>query len=145
MRRDTHEHLRSFAAVTCLAASLLTTGCATLRELPPAEYAARAERKGVRVDTREGLHYRFDHARFGPDTLTGHRLRDTEGAFEEYHTVMIPLDAVERLRVRRTSWWRTGLVAGGVAVAASAAVVANRRGSSGGADSGPVIPGPIDP
>lgn len=144
MRLARHR-LRTLAAMTCLGAQLAATGCATMRELPRAEYAARAERKGVVVDTREGLHYRFDVARFGPDTLTGHRLRDTEGAFEEYHTVAIPLDAVDRLKVRRTNWWRSGLIAGAVAVAASAAVVAKRQGSSGNRDSSSVLPGPIDP
>ncbi len=143
--RGAHDRRRTLAALACLAASLAATGCATLRELPRAEYAARGERKGVVVDTREGLHYRFDYARFGPDSLTGHRLRDTEGALEEYHTVAIALDEVERLRVRRTNWWRTGLIAGGVAVAASAAVVAKRQSSNGGGDTGPVLPGPIDP
>lgn len=128
-----------------LAAGLGATGCATMRQLPRAEYAARAERKGVVVDTREGLHYRFDYATFGPDTLTGHRLRDTEGAFGEYHTVAIPLETVERLSVRRTSWLRTGLIGGGVVLAAAAAVVAGRRGSSQETPGGPELPGPIDP
>ena len=137
--RGSRSRIRVFAALACLGA----TGCATMRELPRAEYAARAERKGVVVDTREGLHYRFDVARFGPDTLIGHRLRDTEGAFEEYHTVAIPLEAVERLSVRRTSWLRTGLIAGGVAAAAVSAAVARRGGSSPEPDPGPVLPPPI--
>jgi hypothetical protein len=130
-----------FAALACLGA----TGCATMRELPRAEYAAQAERKGVVVDTREGLHYRFDLARFGPDTLTGHRLRDTEGAFEEYHTIAIPLDAIERLSVRRTSWLRSGLVAGGVAAVAVSAVVVRRQGGSPASNPDPVEPPPIEP
>lgn len=126
-----------------LAACLGVSGCATMRELPRAEYAARAERKGVAVDTREGLHYRFDLARFGPDTLVGLRLRDTEGAFEEYHTVAIPLEEVDRLLVRRTNWFRTGLVGGGVIAAAVTAAVAGRRSTTADIDSGPVLPPPI--
>lgn len=128
----------------CLGLCLGATGCSTMRELPRAEYATRPERKGVVVDTREGLHYRFDYAHFGPDTLIGHRLRDTEGAFEEYHTVAIPLEAVERLSVRRTNWLRTGLIGGGVIAAAATAVVAGRPDKSPGTDSGPVIP-PVEP
>jgi hypothetical protein len=135
---------RSLAAVACLAAQLGATGCATLRELPRAEYAARPERKGVVVDTREGLHYRFDLARFGPDTLTGHRLRDTEGPFEEYATVAIPLESVERLKVRRTSWWRTGLIAGGIVLAVVTAAVARSQGTTP-TDPGPIEPPPVDP
>jgi hypothetical protein len=128
-----------------LAACVGATGCATMRVLPRAEYAARGERKGVVVDTREGLHYRFDHATFGADTVYGYRLRDTEGAFEEYHTVAIPLETVERLSVRQTNWLRTGLIGGGVVLAAAAAVVAKRRGSSSDPGTGPELPGPIDP
>ena len=81
---------RAVAPLVCLFA----TGCATLHELPRAEYAAKPERKGVVVDTREGLHYKFDLARFSPDTLVGQKLKDTEGPFEEYNTVAIPLEAV---------------------------------------------------
>ena len=127
-----------------LAVCLGATGCATMRELPRAQYAARDERKGVALDTREGLHYRFDYARFGPDTLVGYRLRDTEGAFEEYDTLVIPLEAIERLSVRRTNWFRTGLIGGGVIAAAATAVVVGRKEPSPGSDSGPVIP-PVEP
>jgi hypothetical protein len=137
--------VRAFAwSCAFLASCLGATGCATMRELPRAEYAARAERKGVAVDTREGLHYRFDHATFGPDTVFGYRLRDTEGAFEEYFTVAIPLERIERLSVRQTNWLRTGLIGGGVVVGAAAAVVAKRRGSTD-TPSGPELPGGIDP
>lgn len=118
------------------------TGCATMRVLPRAEYAARAERKGVVVDTREGLHYRFDHASFGADTLFGYRLRDTEGAFEEYATVAIPLERVEKLSVRHTNWLRTGVIGGAVVVAAAAAVVARRQSTPPETDPGPVLPPP---
>ena len=146
MRVDRNRPYRTLAAFTwlwgCLGACVGATGCATMRELPRAEYAARAERKGVVVDTREGLHYRFDLARFGPDSLIGHRLRDTEGAFEEYHTMAIPLEAVERLSVRRTNWFRTGLIGGGVVAAAVAAVVSRRESTPPEPDPDPVLPDP---
>lgn len=145
--RDASRGKRTLAGLACLGAWVLgglgAAGCATMRELPRAEYAARPERKGVVVDTREGMHYRFDYALFGPDTLVGHHLRDTEGAFEEYHTVAIPLEAVERLSVRRTNWLRTGLIGGGVAVAAVTAVVARRQGATPEPDPGPILPPPI--
>ena len=147
MRADRGGRFRRLAAFAwawgCLAACVGASGCATMRELPRAQYAARAERKGVVVDTREGLHYRFDLARFGPDSLIGHRLRDTEGAFEEYHTVAIPLESIERLSVRRTNWFRTGLVGGGV-IAAAIVSVATRRQSTPPADPGPDLPPPPD-
>jgi len=145
--RGAHEGARARAESLLLplglAVCLGTTGCATMRELPRAEYAAREQRKGVAVDTREGLHYRFDYAHFGPDTLVGHRLRDTEGALEEYDIVAIPLEAIERLSVRRTNWLRTGLIGGGV-VAAATAVVVGKKDSPPPSDSGPVIP-PVEP
>jgi hypothetical protein len=126
-----------------LAVCLGATGCATMRELPRAQYAARDERKGVVVDTREGLHYRFDYARFSPDTLVGYRLRDNEGAFQELDTLAIPLEAIERLSVRRTNWVRTGLIGGGV-IAAATAVAVGRKDASPPSDTGPVIP-PVEP
>lgn|SRR5262245_37600547 len=129
---------RMFAALACL----LANGCATLHELPRAEYAAKPERKGVVVDTREGLHYKFDLAHFSADTLVGQHLKDTEGAFEEYQTVAIPLEGVERLQIRRTNWLRTGLIAGAVAVVAIVTVAAKQKNDAP-ADSGVVLPPPI--
>ncbi len=106
------------------------------------EYAARAERKGVVVDTRASLHYRFDYATFGPDSMIGYRLRDAEGAVEEYHAVAIPLDSVDRLRVRRTNWLRTGLIGGGVIAAAATALVTGGSNTPAPVDSGPTLPPP---
>jgi hypothetical protein len=129
---------RAFAAVACL----LAAGCSSMHELPRAEYAARPERKGVVVDTREGLHYKFDLARFSPDTLVGQHLKDTEGSFEEYNTVAIPLDAVQRMQVRQTSWLRTGVIAGAATVAAIVGVASKQKNSAP-ADSGgslPIVP-----
>ncbi len=112
------------------AAWIVASGCTTLREIPRAEYAAREERRHVAVDTGEGLHYEFDYARFGSDTLVGYRRRDTEGAFEEYDSLPIALETVTRLSARGVDWYRTGLIGGG-ALAAIIGVALARRGSSG--------------
>jgi hypothetical protein len=125
-----------------LCASVGATSCATLHELPRVEYAARPERKGVVVDTRDSLHYKFDYATFGPDTLIGYRLSDAEGALEDYRTVAIPLETVERLRVRRTNWLRTGLIGGGIVAAAATALVAGGSNPPAPVDSGPTLPPP---
>ena len=126
---------RAFAALACLFAC----GCSTMHELPRAEYAARPERKAVSVETREGLRYKFDLAHFSPDSLTGERLRDTEGAFEDYSTVTIPLESIAVMKVQRTSWLRTGIIAGGVALAAATAVAAKGK-ASGSGDTGQDLP-----
>jgi len=103
---------------TCLAVLavwLASAGCTTLRELPRADYAARPERKGVRIETREGLVYEFDHATFDPDSLTGYRVRtEVEGPFQEMAVVRVALDDIVRMRTRTVDWYRTGLVGGGV-------------------------------
>lgn len=96
---------------------LVVSGCTTLREIPREEYARAEERKRVEVDTQDGQHYEFEFARFGSDTLTGYRQRDTEGEFEEYATLAIPLEAITRLAARRVDWYRTGLL-GGAAISA---------------------------
>jgi hypothetical protein len=100
--------LRVLAVLAWGAAS----GCTTLREIPRGDYGGAEERKHVVVETQEGLHYEFDSAHFGGDTLTGYRQRDTEGAFEEVATVAIPLDTITKLSARRVDWYRTGLVGG---------------------------------
>lgn len=135
----TRQRGRMLATLACL----LAGGCSTLHELPRSEYAARPERKGVVVETREGLHYKFDLATFGPDTLVGQHMRDTEGAFEEYSVVAIPLETVARMQVMRTNWIRTGVIAGGVAVAAITAVAARTKATTP-PDTGPVLPPPPD-
>ena len=118
--------LRAIAACVCLAA----TGCSSMREIPRGEYAASAERKRVEVLTREGLYYKFDFARFGTDTLTGYRQRDVPGDFEEYSTFAIPLEGVERLSERRTSWLRTGLAGGAVLGGIVGIALARRKPST---------------
>ena len=127
--------LRSVAACVCLAAS----GCTTLREIPRAEFAAKEERKGVVVETREGLEYRFDYARFDGDTLVGYRLADTEGAFEESHRLPIAFEAVEKLSARRVDWLRTGLIGGG-AIAALVVTAGRRLGAGAGTEPPPELP-----
>jgi hypothetical protein len=98
-----------------LAAWVTANGCTAMRELPRADYAARPERKGVRVETREGLVYEFDSATFDPDSLTGYRLRaDLEGPVDELATFRIALDDIAKLRTRSVDWVRTGLVGGAV-------------------------------
>jgi hypothetical protein len=119
-----HPRRRVFAALACLFA----TGCATLHDLPRAEYAAKPERKGGGGGYPRRAPLMFDLASFSADTLVGQHLKDTEGSFEEYNTVAIPLErVVERHAVRRTNWLRTGVIAGAVAVAAIVGVAANRR------------------
>ena len=126
---------RMLAALACLFA----TGCSTLHELPRAEYAAKPERKGVVVDTREGLHYKFDTARFSADSLVGQQIKDTEGSFEEFNTLAIPLESIERMQVRRTNWLITGAIAGAVAVAAIV-TVASRQKNAAPTDTVPDLP-----
>jgi hypothetical protein len=54
---------------------LAASSCTSLREIPRADYSAVPERKGVRVETRDGLVYDFDYAAFTGDSLTGYRHR----------------------------------------------------------------------
>lgn len=120
--------------VAVLAAWMVSGGgCTSLRELPRTDYAARPERKGVRVETREGLVYEFDTATFDPDSLTGYRLRtEAEGPVDEVAVVKIALDDITRLRTRRLDWYRTGLVGGSVlaGVVAVGLAQANRGGDT---------------
>ncbi|MCC6348054.1 MAG: hypothetical protein IT347_00485 [Candidatus Eisenbacteria bacterium] len=113
----------------------LSAGCTTLRELPRADYGASPERKGVRIETRDGLVYEFDRATYDADSLTGYRLRsELEGPVDELAVVRIALDDVTRMRTRRVDWYRTGLVGGGVlagVLAVGLAKAASNGGSSG--------------
>jgi hypothetical protein len=109
---------------------LVAGGCTTLREVPRRSYAAADERKHVEVDTSEGLHYVFDYARFSGDTLTGYRQRDTEGEFDEYATLAIPLESITRLSARRIDWYRTGLVGGATLSAIVLTALSRHKGSS---------------
>lgn len=101
--------------VAVLAAWVSSGGCTAMRELPRADYGAKPERKGVRVETRDGLVYEFDSATFDPDSLTGYRLRtEIEGPIDELAVVKIALDDITRMRTRQVDWYRTGLIGGSV-------------------------------
>lgn len=132
---DFHRALR-----TVLALVLILPGCTALREVPRDQYAVKIERKNVRVETREGLRYQFDWARFGADTLTGFHRRDTGGSFEELDQLAIPLDSVSRISTRQVDWYRTGLV-GGVGLGAVVAAGLSRQKHT----SAPPPPPPCDP
>lgn len=120
-----------------LAAWLASAGCTTLRELPRADYAARPERKGVRIETREGLVYEFDHATFDPDSLTGYRVRtEVEGPFQEMAVVRVALDDIARMRTRTVDWYRTGLVGGSVLAGVIAVGLAQSSKGGGGESDG---------
>ena len=108
-------------------ACLLATGCTSLREIPRSEYAAAPQRQHVRLITREGLIYEFDYIVVNGDSLTGYRRRDTPGV-EDYATLPVALDEVQKLSARSIDWVRTGLIGGGVV----AALVVKGLGSSGG-------------
>jgi hypothetical protein len=115
---------------------LASSGCMALREVPRAEYAARAERKAVRVETREGLLYEFDYASIASDSLIGYRNRtEFEGPLDQVAVFKIPLDEIQRLTTRQVDWRRTCLVGGGV-VAAALAVGLRQAAQHG--DTGPV-------
>lgn len=117
----------------------LTLGaCTTLREVPRTELAAHPERKGVAVETRDGLLYQFDRATFDADSMSGFRERsDIEGPFGHVVRVRIALEDVARLSVRSIDWYRTGLIGGGVIGAAiGVGIGTGAIGSSGGGSSG---------
>jgi hypothetical protein len=105
---------------------LWSTGCTTLREIPRSQYAARPERRDVRVVTTEGLRFEFDYALIRADSLVGYRRRDVEGAFDEYAVLGVPLDEVRSLSARVVDWYRTGLIGGGLIVAGITAGLASR-------------------
>lgn len=120
-----------------LAAWVWSAGCTTLRELPRTDYGAAPERKGVRVETRDGLVYEFDHATYDPDSLTGYRLRtELEGPVDEMAVVRIALDDVTRMRTRRVDWYRTSLIGGGVLAGVVAVGLAKASANNGSGGSG---------
>ncbi len=132
-------HRPRFATGQAVLAAILLSSCTTLREVPRSELAARPERKGVAVETRDGLYYQFDRATFDADSLWGYRERtDIEGPFGHVARVRLALEDVARLSVRTIDWYRTGLVGGGVIGAAigvgigSGAIGGDREPTSGG-------------
>ena len=122
---------------------LAGAGCTSLREIPRGAYGVLAERKDVRLETREGLKYEFDFIRIEGDTLVGLRRRDVEGPIDEFGTVRLALDDVRRLEARRVDWRRTGIVAAGsAAVIVAAGVVKNQRDKGGSSSGGGKVPVP---
>jgi len=96
---------------------LCATGCTSLREIPRGEYAARPERKDIRIRTRDGLIYDFDYARIQGDSLIGFHRRDVEGRFDDFASHRVALEDIDRLSSRGVDWYRTGLIGGGVLAA----------------------------
>jgi hypothetical protein len=130
--------IRARAARLCvLCAWLASAGCMTLREIPRKEFGLHAERKGVRVETRDGLVYGFDWASFAGDTLVGYRNRpEAEGPVDQVTVVRVPFDEVQRLTARELDWQRTGLLGGGVIAGALAVGLRSSIANIGGGSSG---------
>lgn len=126
---------RALAGVV-LAAWLASSGCTTLREVPREEYGQVPERKGVRIETREGLVYDFDYVTIASDTLTGFRSRsEAEGPVDQMASFRIALDEIQVMNTRKLDWYRTGLVGGGVIAGVLVAGLSSGKsepGSSGG-------------
>ena len=124
----------------------VASGCTSLREIPKADYASVPERKGVRIETRDGLVYDFDYAAFTGDSLTGYRHRgDVEGPVDQTVTVRIALDDIDHLTSRKLDWYRTGLVGGTVLAGALVAGLGKTpRPSDTGGSSSPGGGGRID-
>jgi len=122
---------------------LAGSGCTSLHEIPRGQFDLKSERQRVRVVTRDGLVYEFDSARVTADSLYGFRRREElEGVVDDYATVALRLEDVQRLAIRGVDWRRTGLIAGGglAALAAIGLVRAqqdNRTESSAG---GKIVP-----
>lgn len=118
-------------------------GCTSLREIPRTDYGTLAERKNVRVNTRDGLVYEFDYVRVDHDSLLGFRRRDVEGAFDEFATHRVALEDIQHLSSRRVDWYRTGLIGGGAiaAVVAAGLNAASRNNGDDGQSGGGKPPG----
>ncbi len=132
----------------CAVACLVTTGCTSLREIPTSEYTAQANRKDLRLVTKDGLEYQFDYAQVTGDTLVGYRRRDVEGPFDDFAVLHLPLSDVSQMEARKVDWTRTSLVGGGI-IAVGLAIgfavknaTSNGSESSGGAKGGGGIPAP---
>jgi len=126
-------------SATVLALLLAANGCTSLREIPRADYDHVPERKGVRVETRDGLVYDFDYASFTADSLTGYRNRgDTDGPVDQSVAFRLALDDIEHLTTRKVDWYRTGLIGGTVL---ATVLVAGLNGNSKPAEPSPTSTG----
>jgi len=120
-------------------------GCTTLREIPRGEYDREPERRNVRIETREGLQYEFDFARFSADSVRGFRRLDVAGPVDTYAEIGLGYADLSKLSTRRIDWYRTGLIGGGVlaAVVAAGLTATNRNSgddtSSGGGGGRPPV------
>lgn len=122
---------------------LAGSSCTSLREIPRGEFKLRPERQRARVVTRDGLVYEFDSARVTADSLYGFRRRDDlEGVVDEFVTVGLRLDEVERISIRGVDWKRTGAIAGGAlaALVGIGLVRASQGNGSGGSGGGKIVP-----
>jgi len=122
-----------------LALWLVAGGCTTLREIPRSDFAHLPSRKGVRVETSEGLVYDFDYVTVSGDSLTGFRHRnDLEGPVDQTVDFRIALDDIHRVTARQLDWARTGLIGGSVLAGVLAVGLANNtpKTSTGGSTSG---------
>ena len=101
----------------------VVSGCATMRELPREQFAARPERRHLVVEAG-GQRHRFARATFGPDSMVGYprRPRGTDGTAGG---VRLGLDDVSRIEGRQVDWYRTSLL-GGLAVGALLAALLSR-------------------
>jgi hypothetical protein len=125
---------------------LVAGGCTSLRQVPPTDMMAGSERRDLRVDLLDGRSYEFDVVKFGADSLTGYRRRETAGDFAEYDAQPVAFGEVQRIAARRTDWYRTGLVALGIAVGAVVIAFTQSASDDGsGGDDGPVKPPPSRP
>jgi hypothetical protein len=129
----------SWRATAC-ALWLLASGCTALREIPRHEFGAKSERKGVRIQTTEGLVYEFDYAQVSGDTLVGYRQRDLGGGEADEAILAMDLDEVTTLSARSIDWRRTALVGGGVVAAVVAAGLTRDKNSSSSSTPGPPKP-----
>ena len=120
---------------TCAVACLFATGCTSLREIPRSEYTSRADRRNVRLVTRDGLEYEFDYAHVDGDSLVGYRRREIEGPFDDFAVLKLPLEDVTRMAARTVDWRRTSIVGGGIIAVGLATGLAVRNATNNGSES----------
>lgn len=129
------------AALAALTVWCAASGCTTLQEIPPGEYAAASERRAVRVMTRDSLLYEFDYATVANDTLTGYRRLEVAGPVPEYTSMALPLENIEKLSSRRVDWYRTSLIGGvGILAVAGAGLASEASKRDPSTSGGPGVP-----